>query len=189
MQHEFRGKTLQEAVQKAVVRAPSTKQTPEVWAPPLVWGPWYHLMDVWASRGGDVHISVSFDTISDAPSAFGIEIAEGKGARNVLSTSGPGSETYTIPHLPDYGAFVTALYIRAKSFSLGQLIDVQASYDTARNRAENEKLYVWVTRGDDRVRPSHAENNGKIFSWDDPPTTGHPGEDFGCRCVARPLLD
>ena len=33
------------------------------------------------------------------------------------------------------------------------------------------------------ARPTPA-NEGKIFSWDDPPPTGHPGEDFGCRCWA-----
>lgn len=35
------------------------------------------------------------------------------------------------------------------------------------------------------MRASHVANNGKIFSWDNPPKTGHPGEDFGCRCIAE----
>lgn len=47
------------------------------------------------------------------------------------------------------------------------------------------KLYIWRTRGDANVRPSHAANNGKVFSWDSRPTTGHPGEDYGCRCIAE----
>ncbi len=46
--------------------------------------------------------------------------------------------------------------------------------------------YVWRTRSDGKVRDSHRANDGKIFSWDSPPATGHPGEDFGCRCVAEP---
>lgn len=46
--------------------------------------------------------------------------------------------------------------------------------------------YIWRTRGDGRVRASHAVNNGRIFSWDNPPPTKHPGEDFGCRCTAEP---
>ncbi|ODR99454.1 hypothetical protein AUC68_05670 [Methyloceanibacter methanicus] len=45
--------------------------------------------------------------------------------------------------------------------------------------------YIWRTRGDGRVRPSRAANDGKIFAWDDPPPTGHPGEDYGCRCWAE----
>lgn len=46
--------------------------------------------------------------------------------------------------------------------------------------------YIWRSSGDSRVRSSHAVNNGKIFAWDNPPETGHPGEDYGCRCRAEP---
>lgn len=46
--------------------------------------------------------------------------------------------------------------------------------------------YIWRTRGDASVRPSHAQNNGKIFSWSNPPSTGHPGDEYGCRCWAEP---
>ncbi len=46
--------------------------------------------------------------------------------------------------------------------------------------------YIWRTQSDNRVRSSHAANNGKIFAWNNPPETGHPGEDYNCRCVAEP---
>ncbi len=48
------------------------------------------------------------------------------------------------------------------------------------------RYYIWRTRGDNKVRPFHAANNGRIFAWDDPPATGHPGEDYNCRCTAEP---
>ena len=49
--------------------------------------------------------------------------------------------------------------------------------------------YVWRTVGDERVRDSHAKNDGKIFSWSDPPSeTGNPGEDVQCRCYAEPVI-
>ena len=48
-------------------------------------------------------------------------------------------------------------------------------------------LYRWRTAGDDKVRPSHAANEGRIFNWDYPPDTGHPGEDYNCRCTAEPV--
>ena len=48
--------------------------------------------------------------------------------------------------------------------------------------------YIWRTRGDDKVRPNHAANNGRVFAWDDPPDTGHPGEDYVCRCTAEPFM-
>lgn len=48
--------------------------------------------------------------------------------------------------------------------------------------------YIWRTHGDDKVRPSHAANNGQVFAGDDPPETGHPGEDYGCYRTAEPFM-
>ncbi|MCC0059483.1 MAG: hypothetical protein H6886_09430 [Hyphomicrobiaceae bacterium] len=56
----------------------------------------------------------------------------------------------------------------------------------ARNRPTTH--YIWRTRRDRKVRPSHAANDGKIFAWGDPPPTGHPGEDYGFRCWAEPYV-
>lgn len=55
------------------------------------------------------------------------------------------------------------------------------------NSAAGYKHYFWHTAEDEKVRPAHAENNGKIFAWDDPPPTGHPGEDYNCRCWVEPV--
>jgi len=49
--------------------------------------------------------------------------------------------------------------------------------------------YIWRTAGDDRVRDSHVENNGKTFKWSDPPSTGHPGSEISCRCVAQGIIN
>ncbi|TDE17705.1 phage head morphogenesis protein [Dyadobacter psychrotolerans] len=54
--------------------------------------------------------------------------------------------------------------------------------------------YRWSSSEDERVRHSHKELNGKIFDFSNPPIsgengqTGNPGEPFGCRCVAIPVL-
>ena len=54
--------------------------------------------------------------------------------------------------------------------------------------------YVWTTSGDERVRETHAELDGSRQRWDTPPVvsedgrTGHPGDDFQCRCTAFPVL-
>ena len=57
------------------------------------------------------------------------------------------------------------------------------------------RRYMWSTSGDVRVRHDHKELNGKIFYFDNPPITdkatgarNNPGEDFGCRCVAIPVM-
>lgn len=49
--------------------------------------------------------------------------------------------------------------------------------------------YRWETMQDSRVRPSHRERQGEIFSWDEPPSDGHPGEAIRCRCVADPVFE
>jgi len=61
--------------------------------------------------------------------------------------------------------------------------------DVSLKAAANERStthYIWRTSDDNKVRPSHAANNGKIFAWDNPPETGHPGEHHNCRCTAEP---
>lgn len=58
--------------------------------------------------------------------------------------------------------------------------------DLSRKQARPSKHYIWRTRKDRKVRPTHAANDGIVFTWDYPPPTGHPGEDYGCRCTAEP---
>jgi|GEM_PF-7116926 len=48
------------------------------------------------------------------------------------------------------------------------------------------QYYIWRTQGDEKVRGSHAANEGKVFSYANPPPTGNPGEEYGCRCFAEP---
>ena len=52
----------------------------------------------------------------------------------------------------------------------------QVMFEDAENNPD--KYYIWRTVGDDKVRDSHAEREGCIFSWDDAPEGGHPGEDY-----------
>lgn len=69
------------------------------------------------------------------------------------------------------------------------LIKLELAFDRAlKAEAQTHPTthYIWRTRSDNKVRASQAANNGKIFSWDNPPPTGHPGEDYGCRCTAEP---
>jgi len=49
--------------------------------------------------------------------------------------------------------------------------------------------YVWQTAQDERVRPSHRIKHGQVFRWDTPPPdTGHPGQDYLCRCIAIGII-
>ncbi len=56
--------------------------------------------------------------------------------------------------------------------------------------------YEWVSQRDGRVRPLHVtldaqSRAGKVYSWANPDTKGegNPGDPYGCRCVAVPVID
>lgn len=62
-------------------------------------------------------------------------------------------------------------------------------------------VYQWSSSHDERVRPSHAEMDGKYFYWNSdkvgeingikvyPSPEYHPCMDYNCRCVALPVID
>jgi len=79
---------------------------------------------------------------------------------------------------------------RSKVIARDQMNKLNGKLTQERQTNAGLNQYIWVTVGDDRVRPSHAAKNGKKFSWDKPPKdTGHPGEDIMCRCYADPVFD
>jgi SPP1 gp7 family putative phage head morphogenesis protein len=57
-----------------------------------------------------------------------------------------------------------------------------------RQRDLGIRQYIWRSRDDGKVRSSHAAHDDQVFSWDDPPEGGHPGQAFNCRCHAEPYV-
>ncbi len=66
--------------------------------------------------------------------------------------------------------------------------NLNAAANKIRQTSVGVTHYFWETSKDERVRPSHVELQGKRFAWTAPPSVGHPGEDFRCRCRPRPDL-
>lgn len=73
-----------------------------------------------------------------------------------------------------------------------------ARSNSAINQSRSKSLgithYIWRTAGDDRVRQSHAELDGTVQSFDNPPTVGdegqfNAGEVFNCRCYCEPQIN
>lgn len=69
-------------------------------------------------------------------------------------------------------------------------------YKEAKYKELGITKYRWSTSRDVRVREDHQDLNNKIFSFNNPPIvnkqTGkraNPSQDFGCRCVAIPIID
>ena len=79
---------------------------------------------------------------------------------------------------------------RAMFIARDQSSKLNAALTQARHEDIGIKKYMWSTSLDERVRDSHADKEGLIFEYANPPAdTGHPGHDFNCRCVAIPVFD
>ena len=75
-----------------------------------------------------------------------------------------------------------------------QIAKLNGQIQQAQQQDAGITSYRWNTSGDQRVRKSHRDLDGKIFHWDDPPENSdgrkcHPGQDYNCRCVAIPVFD
>lgn len=78
---------------------------------------------------------------------------------------------------------------RAKLIARDQTSKMNGAFNRIQQVSLGIDRYQWQTAGDERVRETHAENDGKIFYWDDPPEeTGNPGDDVECRCFGIPIF-
>jgi SPP1 gp7 family putative phage head morphogenesis protein len=84
---------------------------------------------------------------------------------------------------------------RARFIARDQIASLNGQITEARQTDLGITRYKWSTSGDERVRDTHTDLDGEVFSWDSPPVTNdagdrnHPGGDYNCRCVAIPVLD
>ena len=83
---------------------------------------------------------------------------------------------------------------RAELIARDQIAKLNGQIQRAQQLDAGIQEYIWYTVGDVRVRQRHQELNGKKFNWNDPPDVGkgrkcHPGEDYQCRCVGRPVFN
>ena len=49
--------------------------------------------------------------------------------------------------------------------------------------------FEWSAIMDERTRPEHEDLNGQVFSYDNLPDEGLPGEPVCCRCGQQPIFD
>ena len=78
---------------------------------------------------------------------------------------------------------------RAMLIARDQSSKLNAALTQARHEDVGVTKYMWSTSGDECVRDSHAEKDGQVFEYANPPAVGNPGHDFNCRCVAIPVFD
>ncbi len=97
---------------------------------------------------------------------------------------------------------------RATLIARDQIAKLNGQITQAQQTGIGLTEYVWSTSKDERVRDCHRAFEGQTFRWDDPPEIWHPkmrkgvmvgivyegrkchpGEDYQCRCVARPVFN
>jgi SPP1 gp7 family putative phage head morphogenesis protein len=77
---------------------------------------------------------------------------------------------------------------RAELIARDQTLKTNAAITQTRQVQAGVEYYEWSTSLDERVRDEHRALEGQRFAWNNPPSVGHPGEDFQCRCVAIPVI-
>jgi len=69
--------------------------------------------------------------------------------------------------------------------------DQVGKYNSDCNRTQQQAAgfnhYEWIGVMDNRERPTHVALQHSVWSWDNPPPIGHPGEPIQCRCTASPV--
>ena len=132
------------------------------------------ILDQWVSDNVDLIQSIPQDTLGGMKNIVYEGYAKGKTSTEM---------TKDIQHAYGVGKR------KARFIALDQRAKIHAMINESQQEDAGVEEYMWSDSGDERVRRSHRELNGKIFRWDDPPTnsdgrTCHPGQDYGCRCVA-----
>lgn len=94
-----------------------------VWAPPFVYGPWQILWTRFGVVGPDsdknrTTLSISYQSVSQAPSPFEIEIDDGERRHR---RQGPGTHRVVL-----LGNSAVQIRVRCKSHSIGQSVVVRA---------------------------------------------------------------
>ena len=69
---------------------------------------------------------------------------------------------------------------RARLIARDQASKLNGAMNQFRQEQAGITHYRWRTILDGRERPSHHANDKKIFAWNKPPATGHPGNEINC---------
>lgn len=78
---------------------------------------------------------------------------------------------------------------RAKLIAQDQTLKLNASLTRYRLQSVGVEKYIWRSVQDSRVRPEHADRNGKEYSWKEGAGGSHPGQEVRCRCRAEAIWD
>jgi len=74
-----------------------------------------------------------------------------------------------------------------------QIAKLNAQITKAQQQDAGVEEYIWWCVNDGRSRQTHKDLHKKVCRWDTPQEVApgrycHPGEDYQCRCIARPVF-
>lgn len=78
---------------------------------------------------------------------------------------------------------------RAKLIARDQVGKLYGQINASRQKSMGASQFRWRTVNDERVRDEHAEREGEVYDYNDPPDGELPGEPILCRCYAEPIFD
>lgn len=138
------------------------------------------IMDRWVDENVSLIKSIPGDTLEDIRGIIKSGFLDGKSTTRIMKD---------IQHRYNVGKS------RASLIARDQVGKLNAAVTEAQQRDAGIEEYYWCGCGDGRVRKSHKRLNGRKFRWDTPPVvdekTGrrcHPGQDYQCRCRAKPVF-
>jgi SPP1 gp7 family putative phage head morphogenesis protein len=139
-------------------------------------------IETWAKDATESWVSENVSLIKSIPNSFFRELEA-----NIVREIRAGTRVENIAKMIADRTGVTRS--RGLLIARDQVGKFNGQLSKRRQEDAGIKRYIWRTVGDERVRPSHRANNGKTFSWSDPPKgTGHVGQDIQCRCYAEPIF-
>lgn len=96
-------------------------------------------------------------------------------------------------------AIVTLTKNEASLIAQDQSKKLSARFDQARQESIGVKEYIWRTvdgkaktqssKSNNSIYCDHSSREGKKFKWNKPPSGGHPGQSYLCRCHAEAVID
>lgn len=85
---------------------------------------------------------------------------------------------------------------KAEFWAQDQVGDAYAGYTEELQKEAGIDYFTWRTVGDNHVRETHQELEGRTFSWArgaegllSKPGAKFPGQDYRCRCTAEPTME
>ncbi len=136
------------------------------------------LKQIWASQNLTLIKSIDDRTMETIRYALSRNVIRTVDRKELVSEL-----TQTIKHMAGVNEKRAALIACDQ---VGKLNSQLAQYEQVNQGVDS---YIWQTMMDNRVRPEHAERQGKRYYWNDPPSGGHPGWAIRCRCSAIPCYD